>query len=228
MSLTAAALVGVAGLGIVPVLALRESRRRRRARAALLDAGRQLLEVSQIAWSEDGFPRLEGRYRARRVIAALVPDTLTMRRLPQLWLSLTVALPLPIDAACAVLVRPNGSEFYALLPALPDRLRPPPDWPDELLLHGRGEGAGRLVAILAPAIARLLQDPRVKEVGVTPRGLRLVWQAAEGALGPHLLLRQAEFPARPIAPAQLARLLDGLLELADRLLPQQPADSAAA
>ncbi len=228
MSLLAAVLTGIIGMGVVPLVALREGRRLRRARVALLDPSRQLLQPSRITWSGAGYPQLEGRYSGRRVIAALVPDTMTIRRLPQLWLSLTLAVPLPIQAAFAALVRPTGNEFYSLTSSLPDTLPPPPDWPTELLLRARGEEAGSLIARAARPIGRLLTDGRIKEVGVTPRGLRVVWQAAEGALGPHLLLRQADFPARPIPAADLQTLLDQLMALAMALAPDGPGRSAAA
>jgi hypothetical protein len=200
-------------------VARRERARIRASRAGLLDRCRPLFEAATLSHNEDGFPRLDGVIAGRRVVLDLVPDSLTLRRLPQLWLSLTLLEPLPEDASFGVLVRPTGSEFYALTPRLPRRLEPPAGLPDELVARGSGPRAQRQMERAAIPLRALLGDARVKEVAATRRGLRAVVQLAEGRRGPHLLLRQQAFDCAPADPAVVLVLHDRLHALADAIRP---------
>jgi hypothetical protein len=75
----------------------------------------------------------------------------------------------------------------------------------------RGDrGAGRLLAELSEALGAILADPRVKEVAITERGLRIVRQAGEGKRGEHLLLRQALFERANVSRADLESVLQPL------------------
>jgi hypothetical protein len=65
----------------------------------------------------------------------------------------------------------------------------------------------------APVLGKILAEPKVKEVGVTKKGLRIVWQACEGRRGEHLILRQCVFDGARVTRADLARLLSYFDEL---------------
>lgn len=203
----------LAGLAIVAFVGRREHLSVRAARHGLLDPSAAILDRAQISHGGEGFPRLDGLYRGRKVRAELISDTMTIRLLPQLWLSLTVLDPRPGLADLAVLARPNGAEFYSLTEALPERLDPPPGLPHDVLVRGRGRSARSLLASLSGVIGHILQDDRVKEIGVTPRGLRLVWQASEGRRGDHLLMRQCNFDDATVRGDTLQSLLLRLDEL---------------
>jgi hypothetical protein len=56
----------------------------------------------------------------------------------------------------------------------------------------------------APALRRIFADPRMKEVAVTGKGLRSIWQAAEGQRGEHLIFRQCRFEDAGVSPELLA------------------------
>ena len=60
-------------------------------------------------------------------------------------------------------------------------------------MRGAGRNPQALLDRMAPTLGAILADPRIKEIAVTPKGLRLVRQAGEGRRGEHLLLRQAVF-----------------------------------
>lgn len=188
--------------------ALRASRR------GILDACKPLLDDARITHGGDDFPSLHGTRRdGRRVHAALVPDTMTIRRLPQLWLSLTHFESRPQSPEYAVLVRPAGTEFYSLTSQYDHRLETPRGLPDEVLIRGSGPAAQALLDRTAPVLARIFHDPKVKEVAVTARGLRLVWQANEGRRGEHLLLRQSIFDGDGVSARDFEYLLDQLQSL---------------
>ncbi len=140
----------------------------------------------------------------------LIPDTMVLRRLPQLWVSVTLLDALTDVPSLAVLVRPAGYEFYSLTNRLTYSLEAPPAFPREVLIRGSDARAEQLLRQLTPHLAASLADPRVKEVAVTSKGLRMIRQAGEGRRGEHLLLRQAVFDAAEVPASDLAKLLEEL------------------
>lgn len=184
----------------------------------LLDGCNSVLDDFNLTVGGDGFPRLRGRRGARAVQVDLIPDTMTIRRLPQLWLSVTLLDRLPVDGDFAVLVRPSGCDFYSLTENLPHRVAPPAEFPWEVLIRASGARAEALVERLAKPVAALLADPHVKEVGVTAKGLRIVRQAGEGRRGEHLLLRQAVFDDAEILVTDLETILGKLESLRDKVV----------
>ena len=66
---------------------------------------------------------------------------------------------------------------------------------------------------IEPALAPLLADPRVKEIVIGPEGASVIWQAAEGDRGAHLILRQSVFPVGRIPADEVAARLDVLAQL---------------
>jgi hypothetical protein len=213
-ALAALLLCGAVALGWV---ARRERRAIRKSRGSTFDQVTPLFDKASLSCSGDGFPTLTGIIAGHCLRLELIPDTLTLRRLPQLWLSLTIFEPLPLQAGFGVLARACGAEDYALTPRFQHRLALPRELPVEIVARGGSAGAGMALHAAAPAVAVLLEDPRVKEVAATPKGLRVVFQLAEGRRGPHLLLRQCDFAGAGLAPADLLRLHDGLLRLAEAL-----------
>ncbi|GAB6845233.1 hypothetical protein HNR00_004800 [Methylorubrum rhodinum] len=197
----------------------RQGRRAAAWRAGLLSGCTALFGAPRLGRDRAGFATLDAVRDGMPVAVRLIPEALVHRRLPQLWLSVSLRCPLPVSATLDVLRRPAGVEFYA--PAdLPLRLDPPPGWPADTLVRGTG-GADVLLRQAEPIIAKILADPRVKEVLVTPRGVRLVVQAAEGARGAYLLLRGSRFDLDGIPPALLDETFAGLHRLA-RALSQNP------
>lgn len=200
---------------VVGALAIREHRALRAARRGLLDECEGVLAGARLTHGGDDFPRLSGRRHDRGVWAELIPDTMTIRRLPQLWLSVTVFDKRSDVEALAILVRPAGTEFYSLTGHFRLRLEPPPGFPREVLIRGAGAGSQRLLDHLALPLAAILSDPRVKEVAITKKGLRIVRQAGEGRRGEHLLLRQAMFDRANVSAGDLDGLLTSLEALRD-------------
>jgi hypothetical protein len=205
--------VALAGLVVVSVLALRDSAAQRTARRAILDECARLLNNSSVTYGRDGFPRLDGLHQGQRIRVELIPDTMTIRRLPQLWLALTKVEARKGRPEFAVLVRPAGTEFYALTHSMARRLDAPKGWPDEVMVRGSGESSQVFLAGIAPCIGRILSDGRVKEIAATAAGLRILWQASEGRRGEHLLLRQTTFDDASVSANDFRKLLDALDEL---------------
>lgn len=203
------ALIALAAIAAIILVSYREHRGVLAARRCLLNGCVGVLDKAQLTHGGDGFPRLAGQYEGRAVRVELIPDTMTIRRLPQLWLSVSLLDRNPGVAGFSVLVRPTGNEFYSLNPRFAHRHEPPPGFPAEVLIRG-DRGAGRLLAELSKPLGTILADPRVKEVAVTERGLRIVRQAGEGKRGEHLLLRQALFENANVTHTHLESVLHHL------------------
>lgn len=212
--MTAAFVFGlIAFLAVVANIAIRDHRRAVAARRALLDDCRGVLDDERWTAGADGFPALEGRAIGRRVKVALIPDTMVVRRLPQLWLSVTMFDTLPGAPSLSVLARHSGNEFYSVAHDLPERVDAPPGLPLDVLIRGDGVRAAALCWRLAPALTTLFADPHMKDVTLTARGVRVVRQVAEGRRGEHLLLRQAVFDAAHVDREILAQTLRDVADL---------------
>jgi hypothetical protein len=199
---------------MLATLALREHRRALAARRSLLDCCRGVLDDEWLTAGGDGFPVLEGRAHGRQIKATLIPDTMVVRRLPQLWLSVTLKQRIPISPTLSILARHTGCEFYASTLDLPRRIDPPAVFPLDVLIRGDGERASMLCQQLAPTLAQMLKDARVKEIILAPGGVRIVRQVAEGRRGEHLLLRQAVFDVREIPRTEFVQALTDVQLLA--------------
>lgn len=213
------ALLGAAGLA---AMAIRTHRSELQGRAALLDGLSSHFDGSRIEIGSDGFPTLTAVLADRRqVTISLLPDTLVMRRLPQLWLVVTlrerVEKPRPSIGALA---RPTGAEFYSRVLKFPARIETPAGLDPALLLRSDRRLLPTDLARIAAVLGSIFHDPCVKEIAATPRGVRVVRQASEGERGAHLLLRQVRFPMRRLDPDLVARSIadaDALREALDAL-----------
>jgi hypothetical protein len=93
------------------------------------------------------------------------------------------------------------------------RLEPPAGLPTDILVRGDRPEAQYLCDRLAPELAALFADPKLKEVTLTANGVRMIRQIAEGQRGEHLLLRQAVFGAARVEQADLRKALADIAEL---------------
>ena len=66
--------------------------------------------------------------------------------------------------------------------------------------------------------AGLFADPLVKELVISPKGLRLVILGDEAERGRYLIFRDAEVGLAPLAAARMTQLLDSLLALRQDLI----------
>lgn len=193
-------------LGAAGYTFYRRSRTASAERAGLLRACEYLLAEPVHGRDPTGFGTLAGRFLDMPVEVRVIPEALAFRRLPQLWLSVSVHRPTGVRGTIDVLRRAVGVEFYAPADELPRRYDVPKGWPGETLVRG-SPSAESLLVRASGAIATILTEPRVKEVLLTPRGIRIVSQLCQGERGAYLLLRENRFPMTQISPEQLRPLL---------------------
>ena len=210
MSVLSSVLIALGVVGALGALAVREHRLVRAARHSLLMNCAKGLDDAQSLRGSDGFPSLVGGHRGRRVHVELIPDTMVLRRLPQLWVSVTLLDTLTDIPSLAVLARPAGYEFYSLTSRLTYSLDPPAALPQEVLIRGSDARSEQLLRHLTSQLAAVMADPRVKEIAITCKGLRIIAQAGEGRRGEHLLLRQAVFDRAEVSAGDFAKLIEDL------------------
>lgn len=204
----------VAALAILLALHRRDRRLRRQARGTLFESSYELFQSYRVEQEGQEFPVLTGRYRDRSFHIDALIDTLTFRRLPVLWLRVSLLDPLPGVATTDILVRAQNNEFYAPGNDLPFQLPVPPHWP--VGIHAKTDDADR-------APARHILDrhidffalPEAKEMLVTPKGVRLVRLIEQGQRAEYMVLRIADFRGGHLTPEALKDMMDRTIALCD-------------
>lgn len=206
LAVTAAALAGLTWLY------RRDRERHRRLRGGFFSLSLDLFERYRVVQDDVDFPVLTGRYRGHEVRLEPIIDHLTMRKLPSLWLQVSLIAPVPYQGIFDLLVRPRGTEFYSPSIDLAHEIRLPPGWPVDAQL--RSDDPLRMPPLEIMAQHRyLFEDPRLKEMLVTPKGVRLVYQVQQAERAKYAVLRQIEFIDNTLPPSLARRLLEAALAI---------------
>ncbi len=171
-----------------------------------------LFESYRVTQNGLAYPVMSAKYRGYAVRLEPLVDDIAWRKIPSLWLKVTVLTPNPCRGVFDFLVRPRGGEFYSPSDELPHTLRVPEDWPQDALLRTDDPEAMPAIADIAPHISHFA-DPQMKELLITPRGTRLVRQIWQAERAHYLVLRQAKFAGRSVESSLLASLLDAAIEV---------------
>lgn len=224
--MAAATIVALLALLVLPTLYLRDAAAERRQRGLFFQACLGLFPRYRVIQEGKHYPILTGDYRGHAVRLEPVLDTMAARKLPSLWLKVTVLRPNPARPALSFLMRPDGNEFYSPNSDMAHRRAVPASWPQNAIFCADYEG-GDFTAALAPHMD-LFTDARAKELVASPQGVRLVYQAAQGDRAHYLVLRQARFELLIADAAMVRALLDRALALLASLDENNDALSAQA
>jgi hypothetical protein len=164
-----------------------------------------------------GYPKLRGRYHGFPVQILPLVDTLPARRLPALWLLVTLQDALPVKAKFDLMMRPAGPTTFSNFDLLPITIETPPGFPEHAVIRTNDRDNILPPHVVAPHLS-LFGDSRAKELLVTPNGLRMVWLIAEADRARYGVFRQAEFGEVDLDPALLRSLLDLLIALRQSVL----------
>ena len=209
-----ALLAAVAGTIFLYALSrhLREARLRASRRAALLDEVQTLFSGGLKRINPDGFPRISGTYQGLTFDIQAVPDTLNMRKLPALWLLVSLPEPMPVKATFDLMMRPRGVEVFSKHAQLPVQMAADPAFPHDCTVRTDAPEQLPPRQLLLKHTA-ILADPRAKELVISPKGLRLVILADEAERGRYLIFRDLEVGKTPLSRARILPLLDTLLAI---------------
>ncbi|MFM8608045.1 MAG: hypothetical protein ACKOBC_08815 [Hyphomicrobiales bacterium] len=172
-----------------------------------------VLENSEArAGAQAGSYLLTGRYQGHEVQVKVLADTLALRKLPGLWLMVTLPTPIPLNATLDLMMRPAGATSFSNFDQLAYTLETPPSFPEHLVIRGDAPIAAVPLDLMARHITPLSQ-PRGKELLLTPKGLRLVMLLAEADRARYGVFRQADFGGAAVDPVQLVKLIEHLVDL---------------
>jgi hypothetical protein len=223
---TIIAAVATAALVLYLLRRLRRERDRRRRdyerffdRAMDVLAGARLEDTGAI-----GYPRLAGRYRGLPVQVLPVVDTLPIRRLPALWLLVTLQDALPVNARFDLMMRPAGATTFSNFDLLPFTIGRPAGFPEHAIVKTDDPEKLLPADVVAPHLD-VFRDSRAKELLVTPNGVRLVWLLAEADRVRYGVFRQADFGGAGLEPELLGSLLDRLVAIRQSILGRPEADA---
>lgn len=184
-----------------------------RGRRAVLERVQGLLDEPKITQKGIGYPSMTGSYRGHPVRVHLVADNLTLRRLPRLWLAVSVLRPTHVVQPIDVQLEPAPTDIVC--PGLRYRFdhKVPEAWPEHVRIatpHDQDVD----YAIFDKSLP-VVKDPSVKDIFIAPGGVRIVSLLAVGEVGANRLTRRVKFIITLKEP-RLKALLDGGLRLAER------------
>lgn len=205
------ALAGLLGLGLRA-----QGLQRAVQRGSYFDTVTPLFSNLIAATAPTGFPRFSGHFENTVFDLQVVPDTLTYRKLPALWLLVTLPEPMPVKATLDIMLRPMGVEPFSHFRELAQQITTPANFPADCALRCDDPSAIPPADLVAAHLARL-DENKLKELVISPKGLRIVWLVEEANRSRYLAFRDAEMGKTPLQPALLEPLLHALIALRDDL-----------
>ena len=183
-------------------------------RAAIFDDCRALFEQSGQIDPGSDYPLLQGKYGNAKVLLQPLLDHVGYRKVPSLWLVLTVDSPMPLGGSVDVLFRPANIEFFSQIEQLAQRIHLGDEWPSHHMARVSPAGWQAPLSTIHTALADAIASPDLKEIVVTPRGVRLVVRVCGVERGHYLVLRAMLTEVERIPSEWLAYWLDTLLAVA--------------
>jgi len=209
-------ILSVAACAWLALMGIREHRDAMACRRRLLDEAAGLLSDAAITIGPDQFPIASGRIAdGRRVKIELIGDSMITRRLPQLWLRVTLydTGRRPLIGALA---RPTGGEYYSLVHDMREWMDPPKTGAS-MLMRGDGSATPWQTERVLGHFSTLFADPTVKEAVISRNGVRIMRQAAQGERAAHMFLRQSRFPIESVPAEAMSTAIALASALADVL-----------
>jgi hypothetical protein len=214
-----ALVVGLIALAVVALAGVyrRDQARIRALRASVFANCYDLFESFRATQRGIDFPVLDGRHQGREFRIEAIVDDLTFRKIPALWLKVSLIAPLPGMAVTDILVRSQNMEFYSPSSGLAHRLETPAGWPADAIVKTDNPSRAPDLAAIDGLVRNFYELPRAKEVLITGKGVRLVHLLDQGRRAEYLVLRQARFLSPAVAPELLSDLMDRCIALYEAL-----------
>jgi hypothetical protein len=210
----------VLGLVVATVLAVLLARQYMRENAKRADQGRalfapvlSLFEVPLVQRGETaGVWTLTGRHRDHHFQLKTVADTLATRKLPSLWLMVTLPEQLPALATTDMMMRAAGVTSFSNFDFLPHTLVLPSGFPEQATVRSDVSTSSVVPSLMARYL-ELFHKGRGKEFLVSPKGLRIVVQLAEGDRARYGVFREASFGGTSVDVHVATEIMDSLIAL---------------
>lgn len=208
------------GLIVACVLAALLLRQYLRENAKRADQGRVLFDPIVSLFNEPVLQRgltagvwtFSGRYQNLSFQFKTVADTLATRKLPSLWLMVTLPEPLPLNATTDLMMRAAGISSFSNFDFLPHTLALPAGFPEQATIRSDNATSSPVVTLMTRHLD-LFSRGRGKEFLVSPKGLRIVVQLAEADRARYGVFREANFAGTSIDADLATQLMDTLINL---------------
>lgn len=181
-------------------------------RAMLLVDADTLLEDTVVTPLASGYRKVTGRYRDLPVQLEPIVDTLSVRKLPTLWLMVTIPAPVAVRATFDMMMRSNGLEVFSRFNELPDAVAAPDGFPEWAAIRS-DDPAGLPDANIIKRYLGPFESGDGKELLISRKGVRIVLLAAEAGRSHYLIFRDARFGPQRVAAKRLRAILDDLIAL---------------
>jgi hypothetical protein len=207
----------IAAFCILAVLVLgwiyrRDRGRLRALRGAIFAPSYDLFQSYRVTQEGVDFPQLRGRYRDHEFSIDALVDMVAFRKLPSLWLRVSLLAAVPFRGTLDIMVRVQNVEFYSPAADLPHAIAAPAHWPAGAIVK-TDDAEDMPPAELIDRHITFFAAPKAKEILVTPKGVRLVYQTDQGSRAEYLVLRTANFESPQVPAALMADLLDRAIAL---------------
>jgi hypothetical protein len=212
--------VVVAALALLAFIWHRDRTRTSRQRARMFDLCLPLFTETKLTERRGDFPSLTGLFQSQTFTLEAFPDTLGYRKIPSLWMQVTLAAKLAVNGTIDILARAQNIEFFSPSNELDVALPAPASWPQPILFRTNTENHGLDIQRIETNVAKLFNDNRIKELLITERGLRVIYQLAQAEKSRYLVFRIAEFEEMNANPEFLGELMNDMLALRDNIVPK--------
>jgi hypothetical protein len=210
----------ILGFVVAAALAFMLARQYRRESAKRGDQGRVLFEPVLSLFEEPlvqraataGVWTLTGRYRDHQFQLKTVADTLATRKLPSLWLMITLPEPLPIAATTNMMMRAAGVTSFSNFDFLPHTLELLAGFPEQATLRSDVSSSEEILQLMTHHLD-IFHSRRGKEFLISPKGLRIVVQLAESDRARYGVFREANFGDASIDVDVATQVMDTLINL---------------
>ena len=155
---------------------------------------------------------LAGRYCNHPFQIKTIADTLATRKLPSLWLMITLPEPQPVLATTDMMMRAAGVSSFSNFDFLPHTLALPSGFPEQATVRSDVNASSEVASLMARHLDQFF-NRRGKEFLVSPKGLRIVVQLAEGDRARYGVFREANFEGTSVDPELATEIMDTLIAL---------------
>jgi len=218
--------VALVAIALLVMLYRRDRARLRSRRAQFFDGCLGLFQTCRVTQEGPAYPQLSGRYCGQEVRLLPVIDDMAWRKVPVLWLKVTVLKGNAYGGVLDLLMRPGGVEVHSPSADLDYHLPLPQGWPEQALLCTDNPSSIPPLELLTPHMA-VFADPYMKELVISPRGVRLVrmiWQASRLH---YAVFREVRFEETRLDPEIAKSLLDAAIAIAETVSAAVRAERAA-
>jgi hypothetical protein len=189
-------------------------------RAMLFNNCDGMLDNASKYYEGNGFPVIQGHYRGFDVQLNLIPDTIVMRKVPPLWLMVSIKANKQSTGTMDFIVRPQNSEFYSPGWRWDGLFKTPSHWPQHSIAKYHDTKAS--VSILDKFVPDLFRDEKVKQLLVTPNSLRITYMAKQAIRGEYLLTRGAVFDDQPIDSDAVKSIIEYAIAIRKNIEEESP------